>query len=110
MQISDYFYPETTITSFMLGSYVLLNAYFRRKKITAELEGQIIADERSKRAFEKAGFFSFFLLIAVLMISGLANSAFKLELEYTMTINVILFACVFSWMFIGNYLDKKGDA
>lgn len=103
------FYLETTITSFMLGSYFLVSAYLRRKKITAELEGKTIADERSKRAFEKAGFFSFFLLIALLMISGLANSAFELGLEYTMTINVILFACVFSWMFIGYYIDKKGE-
>lgn len=103
------FYPETTITSFMLGSYVLLSAYLNRKKITAELEGKTIADERSKRAFKRAGFFSFFLLIALLMISGLANSAFELGLEYTMTVNVILFACVFSWMFIGYYIDKKGE-
>lgn len=104
------FYLETTIISFMLGSYVLLSAYLRRKRITAELEGETIADERSKRAFERAGFFSFFLLIAVLMISGLANSAFELGLEYSMTVNVILFACVFSWMFIGYYFDKKGEA
>ena len=103
------FYLETTITSFMLGSYVLLSAYLNRKKITAELEGKTIADERSKRAFERAGFFTFFLLIAVLMISGLANSAFELGLEYTMTVNVILFACVFSWMIISYYLDKKGE-
>lgn len=104
------FYLETTIISFMLGSYVLVSAYLRRKKITAELEGQIIADERSRRSFEKAGFLAFFLLIAVLMISGLANSIFNLRLEYSMTINVILFACVFSWMFIGYYIDKKGEA
>ena len=103
------FYLETTITSFMLGSYVLVSAYLRRKKITAELEGKTIADERSRRSFEKAGFLAFFLLIAVLMISGLSNSTFELGLEYTMTVNVILFACVFSWMFIGYYFDKKGE-
>lgn len=103
------FYLETTIISFMLGSYVLLGAYLRHKKITAELKGEKIADERSKRAFERAGFFSFFLLIAVLIISGLANSAFGLGLEYTMTVNVILFACVFSWIIIGYYIDKKGE-
>jgi len=98
------------LTSFMLGSYILVTAYLNSKRITAELEGKTIADERSRRAFERAGFFTFFLLIAVLMISGVANSAFELGLEYTMTVNVILFACVFSWMFIGYYLDKKGKA
>ncbi len=98
-----------TITSFMLGSFILVTAYFNRKRITAELEGKTIADERSRRAFERAGFFSFFLLIAVLMISGLANSILNLRLEYSMTVNVILFACVFSWMFIGYYIDKKGE-
>ena len=103
------FYLETTIASFMLGSYILVSAYLRRKKIKAELEGKTIADERSRRAFERAGFFAFFLLIAVLMISGVANSAFELGLEYTMTVNVILFACVFSWMMISYYLDKKGE-
>ncbi len=98
------------LTSFMLGSYILVTAYLNRKRITAELEGKTIADERSRRALERAGFFTFFLLIAVLMISGVANSAFELGLEYTMTVNVILFACVFSWMFIGYYFDKKGKA
>jgi uncharacterized membrane protein len=103
------FYLETTITSFMLGSYILLNAYLNRKRITSELEGKIIADERSRRAFERAGFIAFFLLTASLMISGLANSFFNLGLEYSLTVNVILFAGVFSWIIIGYYLDKKGD-
>ena len=103
------FYLETAITSFMLGSYVLVSAYLRRKKITAELKGETIADERSRRSFEKAGFLAFFLLISVLMISGLANSILNLRLEYSMTVNVILFACVFSWMIISYYLDKKGE-
>jgi len=48
-----------TITSFMLGSYVLLSAYLNRKKITAELEGKTIADERSRRAFERGDFSHF---------------------------------------------------
>ena len=104
------FHLETTIISFMLGSYILLSAYLKCKRITAELKGKTIADERSRRAFEKAGFLAFFLLIAVLMISGLANSIFNLGLEYTMTVNVILFACVFSWIIIGYYIDNKGEA
>ena len=93
----------------MLGSFILVTAYLNRKRITAELEGKTIADERSRRAFERAGFFTFFVLIAVLMISGVANSAFELGLEYTMTVNVIWFVCVFSWIIIGYYLDKKGE-
>lgn len=103
------FYPGTTIASFILGSYVLSSAYLSRKRITAELEGQTISDERSRRAIEKSGFLAFFLLITVLMISGLANSILNLGLDYTMTVNVILFACVFSWMIIAYYLDKKGE-
>jgi len=93
----------------MLGLTLLFSAYIDHKRITAELEGKTIADERSRRAFEKAGFFAFLLLIAVLIISGLANSAFELGLEYTLTVNVILFAGVFSWIIIGYYLDKKGE-
>lgn len=103
------FYLETTITSFMLGPFILVNAYLNRKRITAELEGKTIADERSRRVGERAGFYTFFLLIAILLISGLANSFFNLGLEYTLTVNVILFACIFSWIIIGYYLDKKGD-
>lgn len=30
-------------------------------------------------------------------------------MKYTMTVNVILFACVFSWIIIGYYIDKKGE-
>ncbi len=93
----------------MLGSYVLVSAYLNRKRITAELEGRTTADERSRRVVERAGFYTFFLLIAILLVSGLANSFFNLGLEYTLTINVILFACIFSWIIIGYYLDKKGD-
>jgi len=100
---------ETTITSVMLGSFISVSAYLNRKRITADLEGKIIADERSRRAFERAGFFTFFLLIASLMVSGIANSFFNLGLEYSLTVNVILFACVFSWILIGYYLDKKGE-
>jgi hypothetical protein len=103
------FYLETTITTFMLGSYVLVSAYFNRKRIKAQLEGKTIADERSKRAYERAGFLAFFLLIASLMVSGLANSFFSLGLEYSLTVNVILFAGVFSWIIIGYYLDAKGE-
>ena len=98
-----------TITSFMLGSFILVTAYFNRKRITAELEGKTIADERSRRAFERAGFIAFLLLIALLMISGLANNVFELGLEYSMTVNVILFTCVFSWIIIGYYIDQKGE-
>lgn len=103
------FYLETTISSFLLGSYLLVSAYFNRKRITAELEGKTIADERSGRAIERAGFLAFFLLIVSLLVSGLANSIFSLGLEYTLTVNVILFACVFFWILIGFYLDKKGE-
>ncbi len=103
------FYLGTTISSFILGSTLLLSAYIDHKRITAELDGKIIADERSRQAFEKAGFFTFLLLIAILIISGIANNAFELGLEYTLTVNVILFACVFSWIIIGHYLDKKGE-
>ncbi|MCX9083207.1 MAG: hypothetical protein OIN87_00210 [Candidatus Methanoperedens sp.] len=93
----------------MLGSYVLVSAYLNRKRIRAELDGKTISDERSRRSFERAGFIAFFLLTASLMISGLANSFFNLGLEYTLTVNVILFAGVFSWIIIGYYLDKKGE-
>ncbi len=96
-----------TISSFILGSTLLVGAYIEHNRITAELEGKTIADERSRRAIEKAGFLAFLLLIAVLIISGLANSILNLRLEYTMTINVILFAGVFSWLIIVYYLDKK---
>lgn len=103
------FYLETTITSFMLGSFISVSAYLNRKRIMAELEGKIISDERSRHAFERAGFFAFFLLIASLMVSGLANSFFNLGLEYSLTVNVILFVCIFSWVIFGYYLDKKGE-
>lgn len=98
-----------SIPFFLLGLILLTSAYMNRKRITAELEGKTIADERSRRVGEKAGLFAYLLLIAVLIVSGLANSAFKLGLEYTMAVNVILVASVFSWIIIGYYLDKKGD-
>jgi uncharacterized membrane protein len=50
-----------TITSFMLGSTILVSAYLNRKRITAELEGKTIADERSRRVGERAGFIGYYL-------------------------------------------------
>jgi len=98
-----------TITSFMLGSTILVSAYLNRKRITAELEGKTIADERSRCVGERAGLYAFFLLIAGLLISGLANSILNLGLEYTVTVSTILVSSAFSWIIIGYYLDKKGE-
>jgi uncharacterized membrane protein len=103
------FYLKTTIIFIILGSTILLSAYLNRKRIMAELEGKTIADERSRRVGERAGFYTFFLLIASLLVSGLANTIFSLGLEYTLTVNVILFGSVFTWIIIGYYLDKKGE-
>jgi uncharacterized membrane protein len=94
---------------FILGLSLLIGAYFNIKRFKAESEGITIADERSKRVGEKAGMFAFLLLIAVLMVSGVVNSAFNLGLEYTITVYVISFASLFSWIIIGRYIDKKGD-
>ncbi len=93
----------------LLGLLLLTSAYMNIKRFKAESEGKTIADERSKRVVEKAGFFAFFLLLAGLIVSGLANSIFNLGLEYTSTVNVILVACVFSWIILTYYLDRKGE-
>ncbi len=98
------------LPSVLLGLTLLAGAYINIKRFKAESEGKTIADERSRRVVEKAGFFAFFLLLACLIVSGLANSIFNLRLEYTSTVNVILVACVFSWILLAYYLDKKGDA
>ena len=101
-------YYETLIFIF-LGLSLLIGAFFNIKRFKAESEGMTIADERSKRVGEKAGMFAFLLFIAVLMVSGVVNSAFNLGLEYTITVYVISFASLFSWIIIGHYIDKKGD-
>jgi hypothetical protein len=49
------------VTSFMLGSTILVSAYLNRKRITAELEGKTIADERSRRVGERTGFIGYYL-------------------------------------------------
>ena len=77
-------YEKGTLVWFLIEFNILAFAYMNIKRINAESQGKTIGDERSRRAVEKAGFFSFFLLLAALMVSGLANSIF-------------------------NYLDKKGD-
>jgi uncharacterized membrane protein len=101
-------YYETLIFV-IFGLSLLIGAYFNIKRFKAESEGITIADERSRRVGEKAGMFAFLLLIAALMVSGVVNSAFNLGLEYTITVYVISFASLFSWIIIGYYLDKKGD-
>ncbi len=93
----------------IIGLTLLATSFMNIKRYKAESEGKTIADERSRRAVVKAGLFAFLLLIVMLIISGVANSAFNLGLEYTMTVNVILFACIFAWMGLTHYLDKKGD-
>ena len=101
-------YYETLIFV-ILGLTLLISAYFNIKRFKAESEGITIADERSMRVGEKAGSFTFLLLIAVLIVSGLANIIFNLQLEYTSTVYVISVASMFSWIIIGHYIDKKGD-
>ena len=102
-------YYETLIFV-IFGLTLLITSYFNIKRFKAESEGNTIADERSMRVGEKAGSFAFLLLIALLIVSGLANSIFNLRLEYTSTVYVILVASLFSWIIIGHYIDKKGDA
>ncbi len=103
------YYERGAIFGFLLGLTLLIGAYFNIKRFKAESEGETIADERSRRVGEKAGSFAFFLLIACLMVSGLANSIFNLRLEYTSTVYLISVAGAFSLLIIGFYLDKKGD-
>ncbi len=93
----------------LFGLTLLIGTSMNVKRFTAELEGKTIADERSRRSVEKAGFYAFFLLLGSLMVSGLANSIFNLGLEYTSTVAVIWVACIFSWIIITYYLDKKGE-
>ncbi len=102
-------YEKGTLVWFLIEFNILAFAYMNIKRINVESEGKTIGDERSRRAVEKAGFFSFFLLLAALMVSGMANSIFNLGLEYTSTVNVIWVACVFLWIIISHYLDKKGE-
>ncbi|VVB88327.1 Uncharacterised protein [uncultured archaeon] len=94
----------------LLGLTLLITAYMNIKRFKAESEGKTIADERSRRVGEKSGLFAYLLLLGSLMVSGLANSILNLRLEYTSTVYVILVASLFSWIIIGHYLDKKGDA
>lgn len=100
---------ETTIYGFLFGATILLSAYLNLKIENAKLKGKTLADERSKLIGYKSGLFAFLLLIAVLMVSGLANIILNLRLEYTGTVYVISVASMFSWIIIGRYLDKKGD-
>jgi len=102
-------YTGTTISSFFVGSSLLVFAYLNQKRITAELEGKTIADERSRRVGEKSGLVAYLLLVAALLVSGLINSIFNLGLEYTFTVNAIIIASVLSWLIIGLYIDKKGE-
>ncbi|MCZ7382913.1 MAG: DUF2178 domain-containing protein [Candidatus Methanoperedens sp.] len=101
-------YYETLIFV-IFGLTLLITSYFNIKRFKAESEGKTIADERSLRVGEKAGSFTFLLLIAVLIVSGLANSILNLRLEYTSTVYVISVTSMFSWIIIGHYIDKKGD-
>ena len=94
----------------LLGLTLLISSYMNIKRFKAESEGNTIADERSRRVGEKSGLFAFLLLLGSLIVSGLANSILNLRLEYTSTVYVILVASLSSWIIIGNYLDKKGDA
>ncbi|MFZ3058692.1 MAG: DUF2178 domain-containing protein [Candidatus Methanoperedens sp.] len=101
-------YYETLIFV-IFGLSLLITSFFNIKRFKAESEGIVRADERSLKVGEKAGSFTFLLLIAVLIVSGLANIIFNLKLEYTSTVYVISVASMFSFIIIGRYLDKKGD-
>ncbi|NJD76393.1 MAG: DUF2178 domain-containing protein [Candidatus Methanoperedens sp.] len=103
------YYEKGALGGFLTGLTLIGYACLNIKRIKAESEGKTIGDERSRRTVEKAGFFAFFLLLGSLTVSGLANSAFNLKLEYTSTVNVILVACVFLWIIVYYYLDKKGE-
>lgn len=94
----------------LLSLTLLISSYMNIKRFKAESEGNTIADERSRRVGERSGLFAYLLLLGCLIVSGLANSILNLRLEYTSTVYVILVASLFSWIIIGNYLDKKGAA
>jgi len=104
------FYAGNSLIWILLGSTLLVSAYMNNKRIKVESEGKVTGDERSRRAAERAGVFAFFLLIACLIVSGLINSIFNLNLEYTNTVNVIMVAVVYFWIISAYYLDRKGEA
>ena len=93
----------------LLSLTLLISSYMNIKRYNAESKGNTIADERSRRAVEKAGLVAFLLLLGSLMVSGLTNSILNLRLEYTSAVFVISVATLFSWILIGYYFDKKGD-
>jgi len=102
-------YTGTTASSFFLGLTLMLSAYLNQKRITAELEGKTISDERSLRVGERSGLAAYLLIIAALLVSSLINSFFNLGLEYTFTVNVIVVASVISWIIIGHCINKNGE-
>ena len=92
----------------MIGLLLFSSASLNIKRLKASQVGKAIADERSRHVVEKSGFLAFLLLISLLLVSGIVNVMFKLNLSYTSTVYVLLTASILFWILFIYYLDKKG--
>ena len=103
------FYSGSSVFGMILGLIIFVSSSLNIKRIKVGRAGKTIADERSKRAAEKAGFLAFLLIILILLVSGMANVIFSLNLEYTSAVYAIMAFGVIFWLLFSYYIDRKGD-
>ena len=102
------FYVKSSIFGMMIGLLLFSSSSLNIKRLEAGRQGKMISDERSRHVAEKSGLLAFLLLIIMLLVSGIVNIMFDLNLSYTITVYVILTVSVLFWILFIYYLDKKG--
>jgi hypothetical protein len=69
----------------------------------------VVTDERTIRAVEKAGTYALMILIGCILVSGLINSFFQLNLNFSLMAIVLPVIGIYLWGILTFYIMKKGD-
>lgn len=89
----------------IIGGTILLisNLYYARKP-----ESETIADERVKRINEKAGYYSFWIIITVSTTIYLMSLQDLIAVSSRNLHEIIVLSGLYSWILLRLYFSKKG--
>lgn len=98
-------YYRSAVFAILIGLSTSMAAFFRASMPRTGVAG----DERTKRAVEKAGFWSYLILLGCLLILGLVNSFWEAARDFRLMPFVLASIGIFSCGILTYYFDKKGE-
>ncbi|MCZ7384999.1 MAG: DUF2178 domain-containing protein [Candidatus Methanoperedens sp.] len=98
-------YYRSAVFAILFGISISMTAFFRMS-----MPGTgVVGDERTKKAVEKAGFWSYLILLGCLLILGLVNSFWEAIMDFRLMPFVLASIGIFSCGILTYYFDKKGE-